>query len=49
MPAQFASLPEPPYDAVIFSAQRTLEDQEGDQATAARMVERAGGFGAGRG
>ena len=34
-------LPAPPYTAVIFSAQRTTEDDEGYLATAARMEELA--------
>lgn len=35
----FADLPAPPYYAVIFSSQRTTEDEAGYAQAAARMVE----------
>lgn len=37
----FASLPRPPYYAVIFSSQRNGHDEEGYAVTAARMSELA--------
>lgn len=37
--ARFARLPRPPYYAVIFSSQRTSEDEAGYGETAQRMVE----------
>ncbi len=40
MPSSFASLPEPPYYAVIFSSQRTAGDN-GYGAMATRMAELA--------
>ncbi|RDZ26333.1 antibiotic biosynthesis monooxygenase [Lysobacter silvisoli] len=36
---RFAALPAPPYYAVIFSSQRSEQDQAGYETTAARMVE----------
>lgn len=38
---RFARLPQPPYYAVIFSSQRTAQDEPGYAATAQRMVELA--------
>jgi len=35
----FAALPSPPYYAVIFSSQRSAEDDAGYHATAERMLE----------
>ncbi|TKR29457.1 antibiotic biosynthesis monooxygenase [Luteimonas gilva] len=35
----FAALPSPPYYAVIFSSQRSAEDETGYHATAERMLE----------
>lgn len=40
---RFASLPEPPYYAVVFSSQRSDRDETGYAATAQRMVELARG------
>lgn len=37
--SRFAQLPRPPYYAVIFSSQRTVEDEAGYAETARRMVE----------
>jgi len=37
----FASTPEPPYFAVVFSSQRTAADDPGYERMAARMVELA--------
>lgn len=39
--SRFAPLPEPPYWAVIFSAERTEADAEGYAAMAAKMAARA--------
>ena len=39
--SEFAKLPEPPYYAVIFANQRSLEDETGYQQMAARMEELA--------
>ena len=41
MVAPFASLPEPPYYAVIFSSQRNAADEAGYAAAAQRMLELA--------
>ena len=41
MNANFASLPEPPYYAVIFSSLRNDEDEAGYAAAAERMLELA--------
>lgn len=41
MSASFATLPKPPYYAVIFSSQRTDQDDAGYGAAAQRMVELA--------
>ena len=38
MTAPFASLPEPPYYAVIFSSQRSAGDEDGYAAAAERML-----------
>jgi heme-degrading monooxygenase HmoA len=38
---RFAQLPAPPYYAVIFSSQRTAQDEAGYAATAQRMLELA--------
>lgn len=38
-PSRFATLPPPPYYAVIFSSQRSGEDAAGYDAAAERMVE----------
>lgn len=38
MPAPFARLPAPPYYAVIFSSQRTADDEAGYAEAADRMV-----------
>lgn len=40
---RFASLPPPPYYAVIFSSQRNGEDEAGYRAAAERMLERVRG------
>lgn len=40
-PTRFAPRPEPPYYAVIFTAQRNRADEPGYERTAARMVELA--------
>ena len=39
--SDIAKAPEPPYYTVIFANQRSLEDEEGYQVTAARMMELA--------
>lgn len=39
---RFASLPPPPYHAVIFSSQRSAADPEGYDAIAQRMLELVG-------
>ena len=39
MSSGFAALPEPPYYAVIFSSQRTPEDDSGYAATASHLFE----------
>lgn len=41
LPAPFAATPQPPYYAVIFSSQRTDEDDQGYATMAGRMVELA--------
>ena len=41
MPSGFATLPEPPYYAVIFSSLRNNEDEAGYAAAAERMLELA--------
>lgn len=38
-PSRFATLPQPPYYAVIFSSQRTADDAVGYESAADRMVE----------
>ena len=38
-PSRFATLPQPPYYAVIFSSQRTHDDAAGYESAADRMVE----------